>query len=343
MKSIRIVVVGFGLVGKRHVTAIEQVPGAQVVGLVDSTTDAEDYANQNNLHFSDSLATALNDIQPDGVIVATPTPLHVEHATLCVDHGCPVLIEKPLADQVESARTLVQHAQSKSVPILVGHHRRHNPLIQKAHQIIKEGRLGDIRSLHAQCWFYKPDHYFEEAPWRTKTGAGPISVNLAHDIDLIRYLCGEVTTVTALQSPSSRGFENEEVAAAVLAFENGAVGTVSVSDGIVAPWSWELTSGEYPVYPKTAESCYLLGGTRGSLSIPDLKLWHQGGDADWWEEIKNTTHEYASSDQIVQFVRVINGEEAPLVSGLEGLKTLQVIQAIQKSACSSSMIRIESV
>ncbi|MGI9490331.1 MAG: Gfo/Idh/MocA family protein [Geminicoccaceae bacterium] len=110
-------------------------------------------------------------------------------------------------------------------------------------------------------------------------------VNLVHDVDLIRYLCGEVTDVQAQATPSARGYENEQVAAAVLRFENGAIGTITVADSVVSPWSWELISGEYPVYPRTAESCYLLGGSRGSISVPDLKLWTHRGERSWWKPI----------------------------------------------------------
>ena len=84
------------------------------------------------------------------------------------------------------------------------------PIIQKAATLIRDGAIGDVRVAQATCWFYKPDDYFETAPWRTKQGAGPISVNLVHDIDLIRYLCGEVVSVQAQTAPSRRGFENEE-------------------------------------------------------------------------------------------------------------------------------------
>ena len=139
---------------------------------------------------------------------------------------------------------------------------------------LKRGRLGTIRTVHANCWFYKPDDYFEVAPWRKKRGAGPISVNLVHDVDLLRYLCGEVVSVQALATPSVRGFENEDAAAAILGFDNGAIGTITVSDAVVSPWSWELTSREYPIYPPTPESCvYDSVAARRPLSVPDLKLW----------------------------------------------------------------------
>lgn len=346
-KKTGIVIVGLGLVGKRHADAIRQVPEAELVGIVDTSDAALQYANEQGLAFTHELADVFELCKPDGVILATPTPLHVEQAELCVQHSCPVLIEKPLATSASEAENLLTMAQTANVSILVGHHRRFNPLIQKARSLIDEDLLGEIRSVQAQCWLYKPDHYFAEAPWRTRLGAGPVSVNLVHDIDLLRYLCGEVVSVAAQMAPSSRSFENEEVAAAVLKFHNNAVGTISVSDGIVAPWSWELTAREYPVYPTTQQSCYQIGGTRGSLSVPDLTLWHQNGEGDWWKPINTTSFHSEASDplvnQISHFVRVIEQSEEPLVSGLEGLKTLRVLEAMQQAAKTGNTVSIAPV
>lgn len=343
-KSTKIVIVGLGLVGRRHADAIQQIADAVLVGVVDTSEAALAYARESGTACVDDLATAFDRFSPDGVILSTPTPLHVEQGNFCVQQKCPVLIEKPLATSATEAEGLIADAEQLDVPVLVGHHRRYNPLIQKARALIEEGIVGNIRSVHAQCWLYKPDHYFEEAPWRTRSGAGPLSVNLVHDIDLLRYLCGEIVSVSAQMAPSSRGFENEEVAAAVLGFENNAVGTVSVSDGIVSPWSWELTAREYPVYPSTQESCYLIGGSQGSLSVPDLTVWNQNGNRDWWAPISATSVHREASDplinQIEHFVSVINKQETPLVSGSEGLKTMRVLEAISESARSGRTINV---
>jgi predicted dehydrogenase len=222
------------------------------------------------------------------------------------------------------------------VPILVGHHRRHNPIIQKAAQLIKDGAIGQVRAAQVTCWFYKPDDYFDAATWRKKAGAGPISVNLVHDVDLMRHFLGEVITVQAQMAPSLRGYENEDLAAAVLRFESGAVCTITVSDSVVSPWSWELTSREYPIYPATNESCYLIGGSEGALSIPDMRLWQHEGGTSWWSPITATAMPVSSSDplinQIAHFEQVIRGATEPLVTGEEGLKTLSVVEAIQVAA-----------
>ena len=342
----RLAIAGLGLVGKRHVAAMDQLSHIELAAIVDPDEASREYALSRDVPWFASIEEMLADRPVDGIILATPTPLHLEQGLACIEAGIPTLIEKPLAVTAHDAWQLAEASRRAAIPILVGHHRRHNPIIRQAHAVIAEGRIGEVRALHAQCWFYKPDEYFDQAPWRKRAGAGPISVNLVHDIDLIRYLCGEITSVQAQAAPSSRGFENEEAAAAVLTFVNGAVGTISTADSIVAPWSWELTSGEYPVYPRTDESCYRLGGSHGALSIPDMTLWTHQGQRDWWSPISATRMPRATSDplveQIAHFADVIAGDAEPLVSAEEGFRTMQVLECIQMSARSGERRTIPS-
>lgn len=342
---IRLAIVGLGLVGKRHAEAIHRLKQVELVAIVDPSDPGRAYADEHDVPHFNTLTELFAEDSPDGIILSTPTPLHVQQGLECVAKGRPMLVEKPLATSADEARILVDAAAAQSVPMLVGHHRRHNPLIQKAFEIVSGGEIGEVRAVHSNCWFYKPDYYFDAAPWRKLKGAGPISVNLVHDVDLIRYLCGEVASVQAQAAPSKRGFENEDVAAAVLRFENGAIGTITVSDSIVSPWSWELTAREYPGYPPTSQSSYLLGGSHGSLSVPDLTLWSHKGERDWWNPISATTMLREASNplvnQISHFAAVIRGEEQPLVSGEEGLKTLQVVEAIQTAARTGETVFID--
>ncbi len=341
----RLAVVGAGLVGIRHIDAIRQASDVELVAIVDTNDEAREFAAHAGISYYDSLADMLKQSLPDGVVISTPTLMHVEQGIQCIEAGCPILVEKPVAVTAKDAQSLVRVGEEQGVAILVGHHRRHNPLIQKAHALIASGEIGDVRSAQASCWLYKPDDYFEVAPWRTKKGAGPISVNLVHDVDLMRYLLGDVTRVQAAATKSARGFENEDVAAAVLTFANGVIGTISVSDSVVSPWSWELTAAENPCYPVTDQSCLQIGGSKGSLSIPDLTLWTHQGVRSWWEPISATSFPQLSSDplinQIEHFADVINHKATPLVSGLEGMKSLQVVEAIQVSAEQRTAIDIQ--
>lgn len=340
-----VAIVGAGLVGVQHIDAIRRASNVELAAIVDTSDVAHRMASDLNVDFFQSLDELFKHRKVDGAILSTPTPLHVEQGIQCIEAQCPVLIEKPIAVSAKDAQALVIRGNERGIPVLVGHHRRHNPIIQKAHALIKSGEIGDVRSAQGTCWLYKPEDYFETAPWRTKKGAGPISVNLVHDIDSMRYLLGDVTRVQATAAKSARGYENEDVAAAVLTFSSGVIGTISVSDTIVSPWSWELSAGENPAYPVTSESCLLIGGSRGSLSIPDLTVWSHQGRRSWWEPISATSYPHASSEplvnQIEQFAEVIAGNAEPLVSAYEGMKTLQVVEAIQRSAEQLQAVDIE--
>ena len=107
-------------------------------------------------------------------------------------------------------------------------------MIQRAKAEIDSGRLGSIVSVHGMFWLIKPDDYFDVA-WRREKGAGPIFLNLIHDVDLLRYLCGDIVAVQAAQSNRLRGYAVEETAGIILHFASGALGTVHVSDAIQSP------------------------------------------------------------------------------------------------------------
>ena len=280
----------------------------------------------------------------DGVVLATPNQMHVENGLECVRAGVPAIVEKPVATDVAGAETLVAAGEAAGVPLLVGHHRRHNQVVQKAQGIIRSGALGTISAVHVMCWFFKPDDYFDVA-WRRQPGGGPVFLNLIHDVDLLRCLCGEIETVQALESNVVRGHPVEETAAVLLRFAGGAVGTINISDTIVGPWSWELTARENPGYPATDQACYLIGGTHGSLELPSLKLWRYRERRSWWEPLDATTlpcgFEAPLVRQMRNFAAVIRGAAAAVAPAREGLETLRVIEAVKRSASTGETVSLQ--
>jgi predicted dehydrogenase len=189
----------------------------------------------------------------------------------------------------------------------------------------------------------KLDDYFDVV-WRREKGAGPILTNLIHDIDLLRHLTGEVDAVQAMTSNRVRGNAIEETAVVLLRFKSGALGTMTVSDSILAPWSWEHTAGENPSYPQTDQICYTFGGTRGSLSVPKLEVWSNAVRQSWLEPFEVQRTYAAQHDplrlQIQHFCRVIREGEAPVCSGREGLETLRVIEAVQRAAEVGGLVKV---
>lgn len=337
----RIAVAGAGLVGRRHAELVAE--HAVLAGIADPAPAGREVARELDTPCSSSLEELLSHGGVEGVIVATPNQRHEADALTCIGAGIPVLVEKPISTDFASGGRMLAAAAEAGVPLLVGHHRRYNPIIEAAHDSIHQGDLGRITAVNALCWLHKPAPYFD-TEWRRKPGAGPVLINLIHDIELLIHLCGPVSRVQAAESNAARGNEVEDTAAALLTFVNGALGTVSVSDAAAAPWSWELTAAENPAYPQTGQSSYVIAGTKGSLSIPDLTRWSYKGDPDWMTPILNQRLTVGPADplvrQIQHFADVIVNGASPRVTGLDGLRALSVIEAIKQSAATGQPVEV---
>lgn len=336
MSELRIAVAGAGLIGRHHVQLIRESESCELSALVDPAAAAADFADEIGVPIYPSITDLLDTQRPDGVIVATPNSLHVENALDCIERGVPVLVEKPIAHSVEEAVRLAEASEAANVQLLVGHHRRHSPILAKARQIVEDGILGQIVAVMGSALFYKPDVYFDEGPWRREAGGGPILINMIHEIDDLRYLCGEIVAVQAFASNETRGFRVEDTIAINLRFAGGALGTFMLSDTVASARSWEQTSLEntsYAHYPD--EDCYLIAGTRGSLAVPTMRLKVYTGERSWWEPFHEDVIDLERADplarQLEHFCAVIRGETEPLVSGWDGVQTLRVTLAIQEA------------
>lgn len=331
----RIAVAGAGLIGRRHIALVEASPDCELAGIADPSPAAKEYAEvRGALCYADHRALLAQE-KPDGLIIASPNALHLQMALDCAEAGVPALIEKPVTDTVAAAQRLCATIKRTGVPMLVGHHRRHNPIIKTARETVATGKLGQLTAVVGLWLLKKPDDYFEVA-WRREQGGGPLLINLIHDIDNLRFICGEITEVQALTSNNVRGFPVEDTAALLMRFANGALGTVTVSDATPAPWSWELASGENPAYPKQDQPCYVFSGTDGSLSVPNMELWSYTQQPGWNAPLSRQTIAPATFDPLVEqlrhFCAVIAGREQPLISAEDAMGTLAVVEAVSEAA-----------
>lgn len=322
----RIAVIGAGQFGRRHIETIKKDPDCELVGVADPAYSGEKgFADYRRM---------LDEVRPDAAVIATPNALHVPVGLACVERRVPMLMEKPLAETASAARSLVSAAEAAGVPLLVGHHRRHNPLVEKARELVQGGALGRLTAVAALWLLQKPDDYYEVA-WRREPGGGPLLINCIHDVDDLRYICGEIDEVRALASNATRGFLVEDTAAIALRFTGGALGTVTVSDTVASPWAWELTSGEYAFYPRQEENCYFFTGTEASLGFPRMEVWRYPGKRGWYAPLARETVPVPDGDsqarQLRHFRRVARGEDAPRCSGRDALRTLEIVEGIARN------------
>jgi predicted dehydrogenase len=350
VKKVRIAVAGAGLIGYRHIEEIQKNPECELSSIVDPHPPARiaglganaGLAAMAGVPLYASLGEMLAKDKPDGVILAIPNQLHADQAIECIDAGVAVFIEKPVAHTLAEGRRVCEAAEKAGIEVLVGHHRRHSPILHKALEVVRSGILGQIVGVIGSAVFYKPDsdgYYDGPNAWRCEPGGGPILLNLIHEIGNLRAMVGEIVAVQSFTSNAARGFEVEDTAAINFQFANGALGSFLLSDAAASPRSWEQTSQEnkqYPTYPD--EDCYTLIGNRGSLAVPTMRLKYYKQDADrsWYKpffcETLYVERKDPLAEQIAHFAAVIRGEAEPLVSARDGLQNLRVTEAVVEAA-----------
>lgn len=344
---LEIAVVGGGLMGRRHAELIAAEAGCRIAAVVDPSAEAAAGAATRGLPYAARLEEVLRDGPPAGAVIATPNELHVAQARKCLDAGVAVLIEKPVAPKVAAARELAAAVARSRVPALVGHHRHYNPLVEQAAALVASGTLGRLVAVQGAALFCKPEGYFDAAPWRREPGGGPVLINLVHEVGVLRALVGEIIQVQALASHAHRGFAVEDSIALTMRFAGGAVGTFVLSDTAAAPFSWEQTSGEsasYPAYPEC--DCYVLAGTHGALAVPTLRLWRydERTERSWWTPFETARHTPERGDPLVRqlrhFLDVIAGNASPRVTVADGLRNLEVCEAVLEAARTGATITL---
>lgn len=336
MENVRLAIVGAGVIGKRHMAAIAGTPGCELVAIADPFPASRAMAEDNGVRWFADTGDMLGDVRPDGVVVATPTEHHLAPTLTALDAGAHVLVEKPIAATVGEAEAIIAKSAETKRHVLVGHHRRYYPVTHKARELVRGGALGRLVAVSGQWTVKKAVGYFEP-DWRKKRDAGPILTNLIHDMDSLRYICGDVVGIAAETSSGFMGHEKEDVAACVIRFDGGALGTFILSDQTPSPWSWEFATGENPAFPRSAQNACRFMGTDAALDFPNLTLWtHEGGKIDWNHAMTARAIDLELGDafaaQCRHFCAVIRGDEAPRITAADATETLRATLAVFEAA-----------
>ncbi|ASJ72347.1 Gfo/Idh/MocA family protein [Granulosicoccus antarcticus] len=348
MTVLKIAVVGAGLIGKAHIQTIVNSSECCLAAIVEPSDSVGELAAQHGVPHFLCLQDLLDAAHPDGLILATPNQFHVSQAGFCLNAGIPTLLEKPVAINCEEGLQLAAQVRRTGIPLLVGHHRAHSAIMARACAIVASGQLGQLVSMMGSAQFPKPADYFLEALWRSQAGGGPILINMIHEVHNLRMLMGEITHVQAMSSSVVRGMPVEETVSMSLRFASGALGTFLLSDVAASSHSWEQTSGENPAYARYPDNdCYFIAGTRGSLSIPTMRIRRciEGQNASWWDPLEQEIVTLDSIDplmsQLAHFLQVIRGKVSPAVSVVDGLNNLRVVEAIAQAVQTGALVELE--
>ena len=205
MKRLRVGVIGVGAMGKHHVRIYSEMRGVELVGVADlnEKTTKEVAIEYHTEAFTDCENLLKQDL--DAVSIAVPTSFHKDIALKAANYGVHMLIEKPIAESLESADAITNAARRKNIKLMVGHIERFNPAILKLKELIAAGELGELLSISCR----------RVGPYAPRIRDVGIIVDLAvHDIDAISYLYGK--RATKVYSIAGNSFHVEEDYASIL-------------------------------------------------------------------------------------------------------------------------------
>lgn len=265
-------------------------------------------------------------------LIATPTPAHLSLSLQALAQGLAVLVEKPITHTMGEARQLTAAAAQAQAPLRVGHHRRCHPFSIAARDALAQ--IGDLVGVSGLWSLRKHDSYYD-IPWHVAPGAGPLSINLSHEVDLLHFFVGEITEATALTSHARRGLVIEDTAALAFRFADGALGSFLISDAGASPWAFEAGCGENPAIAVSGEDALRFVGTEGALAFPSLTRWGRSaaGEIEWSRPLaRSPGPDYARIDplaaQMTRFAGIVaGGADDVLATAEEGAAALEITLA----------------
>lgn len=343
MSRMPIAVIGAGVIGRTHVDRALRHAEVSLAGIADPAPEARALAQAAGVPWFADFAELLERVRPRAAVVATPNATHAGVAVRCIERGVAPLVEKPIAHTIDDARRIRDAGVARGVPVLVGHQRRHNPVVRRARDIVAAGELGRPVCATVLATWLKPASYFDAA-WRREVGGGPILINLIHDLDLMRFLFGEIASVQAAASSVVRHYAVEDTAAVIARFANGAIASFMVCDTAAAPWNYDLASGEAERFPRQDVDSYFVSGTEGSLTLPRLERWSYRDGRGWQDPItRQRTSLHAAcpyAEQLRHLRALVEGREAPVCSAEDALGTLEAALAVHEAAASGRPVAL---
>jgi predicted dehydrogenase len=324
-------VVGLGSMGRNHARVYREIDGVDLACVVDQSEEvaAQIGRTYSAPHFTD-LDKALDEHEPDLVSLAVPTAGHFEVASRLMERGIAVLIEKPIAANLEQAEALVDLSEKKGVVMGVGHIERFNPVVTELKRRMGEGMLGHLYQVHAQ----------RLSPYPARIRDAGVVMDLAsHDIDLLTYLIGQTPIRLVGETSSSINSDREDLFNGMLRFPGGALGVLNVN--------W--------MTPRKVRELTLTGA-RGMISCnllsQELFFYENDTAPSQWDQlsilrgvsegnilgIRIQRHEPLRAE-LEDFVQAVKGVRAPRIPGREGMLTLKLALQFVQSAQEGRVIK----
>jgi UDP-N-acetyl-2-amino-2-deoxyglucuronate dehydrogenase len=342
MKDIKFGIIGCGSISKKHGHCINNfMENAKISGACDLDLDRAMKFTQayGGSPFGDinSMTHALGE-EVDIFTVLTPSGAHAKSILEIAPLGKPIIVEKPLALKLEEADIILNICDKYGVKLFVVHQNRYNLPIIKLKEALDRGRFGKLALGTVRLRWKRDQAYYDKEAWRgTWAYDGGVFTNQAgHHLDMLTWLMGPVEYVKAYAATQLVNIECEDTGAAILKFTNGALGII------------EATTA---ARPKDLEGSISILGEKGSVVIGgffmnELVTWQFEDELPEDKEILEKygrnpkSFAYNHGEYLKGVIHSIQSNQAGLVDGLEGRKSLELINAIYESVETGKDIRL---
>ena len=330
---INFALVGCGRISKRHSELLgeNQIAGAQLVAVCDKiVSKAKVIADKYSIPVYSCLHDMMKTEKIDVVVVLTESGLHAQHTIELAPYGAHVVVEKPMALTLDDADAMIEACDKYGVKLFVVKQNRFNVPVVQLRKALDQGRFGKLIMGTVRVRWCRPQAYYDQDSWRgTWAYDGGVLTNQAsHHVDLLEWMMGDVESVFAKSKHALADIEAEDTAVVILKFRNGALGVIEATTAI---------------RPKDLEGSISILGETGSVevggfAVNEMKTWNFSasldGDSDVIEKYSvNPPNVYGFGHQAYyeHVVDCLDNDTAQLVDGLQGRKSLELINAIYES------------
>ncbi|MBO0961498.1 Gfo/Idh/MocA family oxidoreductase [Neobacillus sp. MM2021_6] len=343
--SLRYAIIGCGRISPNHIAAAIKNE-LEIVGLCDVVPEnMEDKIANFNLPHSTPKYTDYKELlekeKPDLVAICTESGKHGKIALDCIEAGCNLIIEKPIALSLEETDQIIEMAKEKNVKVSACHQNRFNKSIQKIREAIEEERFGRLLHGTAHIRWNRGEDYYKQAPWRGtwEQDGGALMNQCIHNIDLLRWMMGDnITEVVGMTDNLKHDFiESEDLGMALIKFSNGSYGIV------------EGTTNIFPT--NLEETLYIFGETgtvkAGGKSVNLIEEWQFADKKDDPEAVKAEYQEnppsvygFGHTPLYADVIDAIQNDRQPYVTAEDGRRALELVLAIYKSAAEGKSVKL---
>lgn len=323
-------VIGAGSMGRNHARVLAELGALRVVCDEDAAK-AESVAKAYGARAERKAEAVLGSAGLDAVVIASPTATHHSLAVKAMEAGLAVLVEKPLAESAREARDLVARARKHGAVLAAGHVERHNPVVKYAHEALRAGRFGRLIAAHARR--------VSNFPARIRD-VGCIKDLGIHDLDVLRYLAGaEAERVYCSAGTFTPGLAFEDHATVLLKFANGVAGVVEAN--------WLTPRKVRALHLTCSESYVALDYMEQAAEVSSSTFREVPENLfDVPIEVQSQRvlmkREEPLRRELVDFLGAVEGGREPLVTGLDGLRALQLAEAALESHRTGREVAVEA-